>query len=263
MQVQPAPSVPNRPWPIVLISGAVSLVALLVLVSVAKDDPRGVPPTWLFAASGIVMAGVGGFAVWFASVQSRLVSRSAIALGAAFACIGIAKFGLAPLGFFDETNGLTLERFFGQTTMIVTTGIVVLVLYLLAIWLIMWVARGRLARASQVRLAVVVGALLGLGAIGLWLPFVVLVAEGPLTYLNFVFTSAVGLGVTAALMVATGLVTGAFLSADDRAHMLARASMLVTGAWIAIAFVVLFQVLWVVFMLTIVAVWPLRTVTPK
>jgi hypothetical protein len=58
-------------------------------------------------------------------------------------------------------------------------------------------------------------------------------------------------------------VTGAFLSAEDRAQVLARASMLATVTWIALAFVVLFQVLWIVFMLALVAVWPLRTVTPK
>jgi hypothetical protein len=78
-----------------------------------------------------------------------------------------------------------------------------------------------------------------------------------------IFTSVVGIGLILALMAATGLVTGAFLSAEDRAQVLARASMLATVTWIALAFVVLFQVLWIVFMLALVAVWPLRTVTPK
>jgi hypothetical protein len=78
-----------------------------------------------------------------------------------------------------------------------------------------------------------------------------------------VFTSVTGGAVAVVLLGATGLVTGAFLTADDRAQILARASMITTITWLAIAFVVLFQALWVVFMLAIVAVWPLRTVTPK
>jgi hypothetical protein len=39
--------------------------------------------------------------------------------------------------------------------------------------------------------------------------------------------------------------------------------MYVTVAWVAIAFVLVFHVLWIVFLLAVVAIWPLRTVTPK
>jgi hypothetical protein len=262
-EIPAAPSIPGPPWLIVLASTVASLVALLVLVSLARNDAVDVPPAWLFAASGIVMAGIGGIAVWLACARSRLVSRSAIALGAAFACMGIAKFALAPLGFLDENRDRRITIFFGQRTLIVTMGIVVLALYVVVIWVISRIARRRLGDASRFRLSAFVGGLLGLAAIGLGLPFVLLVAGGPLSYLTFVFTSAAGLGVTIALMAAIGLVTHAFLTAQDRAQVLARASMLATAASIAIAFVLLFQVLWVVFMLTIIAVWPLRIVTPK
>jgi hypothetical protein len=262
-EVPPAQSVPRRPWLILVASGLASLVALLVLISLAKGDPTDVPPTWLFAASGIVVAGVGGSAVWLASMQSRLVPRSAIALGAAFACIGIVKFALAPLGFFKETRGRTIEMFFSQQGMIVTAGLVVLALYVVAIRVIRQVARSRLGDGPRMRLWALGGVLLGLVAIGYAVPIAFLLAEGPYFYLNFVFTSVVGGGLTIGLMAAIGLVAGAFLTAEDRAQVLAQASMLATAGWIAIAFVVLLHALWVVFMLTLVAVWPLRTVTPK
>jgi len=261
--VPAAPSVPVQPWLIIFASGVVCLVALLVLVSLARDDATDVPPAWLFAASGIVVAGIGGSAVWLASMQSRLVSRSAIALGAAFACIAVAKFALGPLGFFDQTRGRTIETFVGQQTLILLAGLAILVLYVVAIYVIRGIARGRVADAPKGRTWALVGVLLGLVAIGLAMPIVVVLAAGPLVYLRLIFTSAVGVGVTVALLAATGLVTGAFLTAEDSAQVLARASMLTTAMWIAIAFVLLFQALWVVFMLTLVAVWPLRTVTPK
>lgn len=262
-EVPAAPSVPRPPWLIILVSAVVSLVALLVLVSVAKDGRTDVPPAWLFAASGIVVAGICGSAVWLAAMQSRLVPRSAIALAAAFGCIAVAKFALAPFGFFDENRGRTIEIFLGQQALIVTTGLAVLVLYVAAIYGIKWIATRRHFDAPKIRVSAVAGVVLGLAAIGVALPVAVIASEGPRFYLSFVFTSAVGLGVTIALMTAIGLVTAAFLTAEDRAQVLVRASMLTTAAWIAISFVILFQVLWVVFMLTLIAVWPLRTVTPK
>jgi hypothetical protein len=241
----------------------VCLVALIALVWLAKDDPSNVPPAWVFAASGIVVAGVGSVAVWLACTQTRLVARTAIALGAAFACIALAKFTLAPFGFFDRTRDRTIELIVSQQTLIVVAGAGVLALYVAAILLIRRVARGRLVDSPKIRTSAVVGVLVGLLAIGFALPFVFVVVAGPAYYLRLIFTSVVGVGLILALMAATGLVTGAFLSAEDRAQVLARASMLATVTWIALAFVVLFQVLWIVFMLALVAVWPLRTVTPK
>jgi len=257
------PSVPARPWVIVLASGAVCLVALLALVWLAKDDPSDVPPAWVFAASGIVVAGVGSVAVWLACTQSRLVPRTAIALGAAFVCIALAKFTLAPFGFFDRTRDRTIELIVSQQTLIVVAGAGVLALYVVAILVIRRVARGRLVDSPKIRTSAVVGVVVGMVAVAFAIPIATVVVAGPAYYLSLVFTSVVGIGLILALMAATALVTGAFLSAEDRAHVLARASMLATVTWIALAFVVLFHVLWIVFMLALVAVWPLRTVTPK
>ena len=140
-----------------------------------------------------------------------------------------------------------------------------LVLYVIAIRLIARVARNRLQDAPRARPVVTVGLVLSLAAMGLALPFIAAVAAGlgPLFYLDIVFTSVTGVGTAIVLLAAVTLVSRAFVTAEDRAQILARASILTTITWLAIAFVILFQALWVVFMLTIVSVWPLRTVTPK
>jgi hypothetical protein len=264
-EIPAAPSAPRRPWLLILGSGVVCFAALSVLVSLAKDRGTDVPPTWLFAASGIVVAGVGGIAVWFAALQSRLVVRSAIALAAGFACIAIGKFALAPLGFFEATRDTTIETFNDQESLIWVTGFGVLLLYVVAIRVVAWAARMRLKDTRRVRSAITIGTVISLAAIGVALPFLVVIATGlgPLYYLRVVFTSTTGLGVVIVLTTATGLVAGAFVTAEDRAQVLARASMLTSITWLAIAFVILFQALWIVFMLAIVGVWPLRTVTPK
>ena len=260
-----APSAPPRPWVILLAAGVVCVAALLILLSIAKDDATDVPPGWLFASSGILVAGVGGFAVWLAALQSRLVPRSATALGGGFACIAIAKFALAPLGFFRTVSGREIQTLGDQGSIIWVSAFGILLLYVVAIRLIARFARNRLNDAPRVRSSVTIGMVLSLAAIGLALPLLAAVVTGlgPLFYVNIVFTSVTAVGTTVVLLMAAGLVTGAFVTADDRAQILARASILTTITWLAIAFVILFQALWVVFMLTIVGVWPLRTVTPK
>jgi len=260
-----APSAPRRPWVVLLAAGAVGGAALMVLLWLAKDDATDVPPGWLFAVSGIVVAGVGGFAVWLAALQSRLVPRSAIALGGGFACIAVAKFALAPFGFFRTVSGREIQTLGDQGSLIWITAFGVLVLYVIAIRLIARVARNRLQDAPRARPVVTVGLVLSLAAMGLALPFIAAVAAGlgPLFYLDIVFTSVTGVGTAIVLLAAVTLVSRAFVTAEDRAQILARASILTTITWLAIAFVILFQALWVVFMLTIVSVWPLRTVTPK
>jgi hypothetical protein len=70
--IPPAPPAPRRPWIVLISAGVVSFAALQILISLAKGDTT-VPPGWLFAASGIVTAGVGGIAVWLAAMQSSLV----------------------------------------------------------------------------------------------------------------------------------------------------------------------------------------------
>jgi hypothetical protein len=264
-EIPDAPSAPQRPWGILLAAGAVGGAALLLLLWLAKDDATDVPPGWLFAASGIIVAGVGGFAVWLAALQSRLVPRSAVALGGGFACIAVAKFALAPFGFFRTVSGREIQTLGDQGSLIWVTAFGVLVLYLIAIRLIARVARNRLDDAPRARPVVTVGLVLSLAAIGLALPFLAAVATGlgPLFYLDIVFTSVTGVGTTVVLLAAAALVSRAFVTSEDRAQILARASILTTITWLAIAFVILFQALWVVFMLTIVGVWPLRTVTPK
>jgi Na+/glutamate symporter len=70
-------------------------------------------------------------------------------------------------------------------------------------------------------------------------------------------------GIAVALFVATTLVALAFKDTAKRARAVGTVSMYVTVAWVAVAFVIVFHVLWIVFLLAVVAIWPLRTVTPK
>jgi len=85
----------------------------------------------------------------------------------------------------------------------------------------------------------------------------------PSQYLDFATTGLEASGIALALFVAAGLVAVAFRSTAVRSKALGQASMYLTVLWVAIAFLLVFQVLWIVFLLAIVAIWPFRSVTPK
>lgn len=95
------------------------------------------------------------------------------------------------------------------------------------------------------------------GGIGL------VVAWGGLEYLGFVLSSGVSLLVAGALAAAVVLASLAFRDTAQRAALLGDAALLVSLFWVALAFLALYHVLWVVYVLVLTTMWPLRVITPK
>jgi hypothetical protein len=87
--------------------------------------------------------------------------------------------------------------------------------------------------------------------------------SAPTQYLAFAMTGLEAGALALVLFVATVAVGFAFRDTSAQARALGKSSMYVTIAWIAVAFVLVFHVLWIVFLLAVVAIWPLRSVTPK
>jgi hypothetical protein len=91
----------------------------------------------------------------------------------------------------------------------------------------------------------------------------ILFAAPALDYLHFVFTSSVSLLVGLTLAGAVALATLAFRSAAERARVLGDAAVLVNLFWVGLAFLAIYQALWVVYVLVLTSIWPLKTVTSK
>ena len=89
------------------------------------------------------------------------------------------------------------------------------------------------------------------------------ITDAPFAYLGFALTGAGATALAIALFVAATLVTVALQDTAKQAKAVGTASVYLTVVWVAIAFLLVFQVLWIVFLLAVVTVWPLRTVTPK
>lgn len=158
----------------------------------------------------------------------------------------------------------------------VAAAILVLLLYVAVHWLVYRRLRikvlGRRGRKLRDRiiskrrplLIVLDGAVLmamGGGGVVLLIPLVG-VSSG-VQYLEFVFTSAASLVIALALAGATALANMAFRDAAERAALVGDVALFVSFFWIGLAFLALYHVLWVVYVLVLTSIWPLKVVVPK
>jgi hypothetical protein len=82
-------------------------------------------------------------------------------------------------------------------------------------------------------------------------------------YLAFVFSSALSLLIALALAGATALAALAFEAASERAAIVGDATLFMSFFWLGLYFLALYHVLWVVYVLVLTSIWPLKVVTPK
>jgi hypothetical protein len=250
------------PWFVaaVVVAGA-GIVALAALLN--DQGPR--PPTSLFAASGIVVATVGAVCVGLAVRATGLPARVSIALAGGFVCIAFAKFVFGPLGFYEVNQARSIEAIFPDPSLpvVVFSAAAVLALYAAILWLIVVSFKRRSPDLSSWRpVTPGIAAVVLVAGTGFLAGSIVL-GVGPDHYLDFVFTSSAALAVAVSIVAATVCVTIAFGSAAHAVRATGEAATYVSLAVVALGFLVVFHVLWVVYMLVLISIWPLRTVTPK
>jgi hypothetical protein len=82
-------------------------------------------------------------------------------------------------------------------------------------------------------------------------------------YLEFVFTSAGSFTIAVVLAAAATLAGLAFKGTGERAAALGDVALFVSFFWVGLAFLALYHVLWVVYLLVLTSIWPLKVVVPK
>jgi hypothetical protein len=75
---------------------------------------------------------------------------------------------------------------------------------------------------------------------------------------SIIYASAVGVLIAFALVCAIALCSVAFREAAEQAAMMRNVTLLTTFAWTGIAFIAAYHILWVVFLLTLISLWPLK-----
>jgi hypothetical protein len=248
------------PWlATALVVGSAVLVALAFLT----QHDGTTPPAILFAASGVVIAIVGGVCVSGAARAAGSTVRVAIALAGGFASIAVAKFAFGPLGLYEANQERPIQSLFTTSPVVVLlfTAVGVFAIYVVALWLIATTIRRR--AEGSVSGVSTFGAIVGIVFGAAWILAIGVVLGGAASYLSFIAASSAAVGVALALGLAMVLITTAFAATGIEFKTPGEISTYVSLFALALAFLVVFQVLWIVFMLVLASIWPLRTVTPK
>ena len=262
-----SPRIPRSAWIRLAVAVGLALVAIALFPRSGGDAPS----LAALALIGTVIAGVTTAALHVTVRRDlRLPSRVATSLAFAFALIVLVKFVLGPLGLYEINAVKALDDYLGSVADPVgaaITAAVVFVLYALGYWIIHRIVGGgvRLRSPIRVRPATLVLGFVVLGLIavsGAWLIALLLLAA-PGQYLEFVFSSGAGVLMMIALVVAATLIGFAFRMAGRDPPTVADVGAIVSLFWLGLGFLALYHVLWVVYVLVLGSIWPLRTVTPK
>lgn len=211
----------------------------------------------------------------------RLLPRTGIFLAAAFgynALLVAVKLGLGPIGI-DIQNAYYKEHALTPGALGYSPGFTFLtdafpypglaaitaILYGLAFMVIYMIFQTRLQRRLGVTVALerrfvtllvimfVLAAVGGLTLIGLL---------GFLEYaLSLAFASLVAILIAVALLGAVVLCSVAFNEATEQAALARNVALLSTFAWVGLAFIAAYHILWLVFLLTLISIWPLKSFT--
>jgi hypothetical protein len=210
--------------------------------------------------------------------------RTALVLGAGYnALITAVKFSLAPAALYTSNQRQDFDSTFGDPNspwFYIAVGAAVMFLYV-GVFRVMYVVFQRrfrsragvtdtqagrrrtwVGRRRRPILIVFAVAIVVFLASFLWVIPVLFVGMPTLSYLIYIF-STFGVTILLALILAAILAYKTFLRVEDRAVHLKDATLLANFFWLGLTLIVLYHAMWVVFLLTLVSIWPFRTYTPK
>jgi hypothetical protein len=275
---RPTPPRPDRQrfrpstasWIAIAASVAVAVAATAVFPRSGGDAP---PLASLALVGTTIAASTAGALSWIVRRDLGVPSRIAASFGFAFVLIGVVKFVLAPMGLYEVNAVKPLQDVFGSLadlTGAAITAVAVFALYALGYWIAVRVGSGQRAsirhrRERRVGAPAVVLGFVGIGILvvsGLGI-VVLIVLAAPAQYLDFVFTSGVGILIVVTLAGAATLIGASFRAVGRQPELIADVGAIVSLFWLGLAFLALYHVLWVVYVLVLGSIWPLKTVVPK
>jgi hypothetical protein len=267
------------PGPLVLkfvLAGLLSL-AVVAIVPRTVSSTGDVPPVGMLLVTATIVGAICA-TLLFWGLRSDLGLPKTVAIYAVVfnVLVILVKLTLGPHGFYEVDQVEELDGTFAIDNTVMAVGAAALV-FLLYVGVYIGLYRyfrakvqhlsprdSRLMKFSGRRavIGIVVLTILCVATGGaLLLLFFPLI--GGLSYLDFVFSSSLSLLIAVILACATGIAAMTFSSAADRARVVGDASVFVSFFWVGLYFLALYHVLWVVYVLVLTAIWPLKVVNPK
>ena len=259
-----------------LVAAGLLSLAVVVIVPRTVSSTGSIPPVGMMLVTATSVAAIcGTLLFWGLRADLGLPATVAVYAVVFNVLVVFVKLVLGPRGYYEVNQTKDLDSTFAisHTTMAFLAAILIFVLYAAAYLVLYRVFRRKVAHLSPddrvairfsgrkfVVAVVVLTALIVASGGALLLVLLPLVAG--LDYLDFVFSSSLSL-LIAVLACATAFAATTFNSAAERARVLGDASVFVSFFWVGLYFLALYHVLWVIYVLVLTAIWPLKVVTPK
>jgi hypothetical protein len=257
-----------------VIAAALSL-AIVVLVPRTVTGSGAVPPVRMLLVTATLVGLICAAALfWGIRSDLKLPTKVAVYTVAFNALVIVVKLVLAPHGYYQVNQVTEVDTPIDNGFAAVLAAVLVFALYLVAYVVLYRLFRRRIEHLSGLDplprlfgsrglvVSVVIGVLLLVGSGGAIL-IVLLPFFGGLEYLGFIFSSTVSGLIALALAGATSLAALAFDASSDRARVVGDATLFMSFFWVGLYFLALYHVLWVIYVLVLTSIWPLKVVTTK
>ena len=269
--------IPPTAWLKVVV--AFGLAALVATWLPGADGEGRTPPLADLVTAGALIAALTTGAIFLVLRFDLGLPLLAVLFAVGFnLLIVLVKFVWGPAGLYEVNIevGRNLSSDLGDPFMAAFGATLVLALYLAAYFVVYRFTKSRLERnlgvAKEPRyvgakwillpiLGIVFLMATGGGLVILLIPL--FFGAGGIEYVQFVFSSAYALAIAVALVGATSLAALAFGEVSARARLIGDVSLLIAFFWVGLAFLVVYHVVWVIYIVALTALWPLRVVVPK
>ena len=253
-------------------------IAVVELVPRTVDKHGHVPPVRMLLVTSTITAAICSVLLFW-GLRSDLGLPLKVAVYAVVfnVLVVVVKLALGPRGYYEVNQKHDIDATFGALDdgyVAIAAAACIFALYLGVFAFLYKAYRAKVdhlgglgplpsfVRGRHVALGVVVLTVLLVATGGAAL-LMLLPLAGGLTYLQFVFESSLSLMIGVVLACATAFAALAFNSAAERARLVGDAELFLSFFWVGLYFLALYHALWVVYVLVLTSIWPLKVVTPK
>ena len=251
---------------------AVAIVAAFVFPELDKAaNPTSTQPG-LVTFLGVGLAVLAMTALMLFVGLRNLLPRTAIFAFTAFgynAMVVVVKFALAPLALYAASEGQGFWILNGEGSWLAFPGVAAIaaILYGGAFFFIYLFFRSSLRRRLGIPVRMetrFIVLLLVMFVVAVTGGATVIGAFGFLEYtLSLVEVLGVGVLIAGALVAAIVMCSVAFREAADQAVVMRNVAVLSTFAWVGLAFIAAYHVVWLIFALILISIWPLKATSVK
>lgn len=260
------------------IATALSMVAIWFLPRIDNDIFRGnsAPGSLTILGVGIVVTVLTAFALHTGINSEVSVPKKFVLFALLYNVLYImARFALEPLAVYQANVTKAFDFPINEPMILVVFAGMSFLLYIAIFAGLFYFFKRRAEKAAGIASTPIKGKVVLFAGLALVAGLIVLASTTTIFVMPFLYallateyvylmlTTLYGVLTSLALIGALFFLGSALKSAADQSAALRDMSVLVSFFWVGAAFLLAYHALWIVYLITITTIWPLRVVIPK